>query len=140
VRIPLSLFAVAALVVAGGDPVVAQKEGGKGKDLPPQNELLSKFADNPESFKGKTVTFEGMYINGVGTDRLRDRVGDDGIPIQVYSPNRKAKLYLGLMIPKGFPPAEVPNAGDRETVIVTFVCTAGKTDRGNKAIAIRRPE
>lgn len=137
-RTPFALFVLSALVLVGSGPaaVVAQK----GKELPPQNELLSRFADNPEAFKGKTITFEGTYVNRAGPQKLRARIGEDGIPIQVYSPNRKAKLYLGLMIPKDTPPTEVPNAGDGEDVIVTFVCTEGKTGRGNKAVMIRRSE
>jgi hypothetical protein len=135
VRLPICLFAVSVLVVAASPPAVAQKE-----KLPAtQNELALAFADAPEKFKGKTLTLVGELTAKAGP--LKERIAEDGIPFWVYPPNsRKSKLLLGVAIPKGFPPESIPNIRGGEEVVITFVCTEGKTDRGNKAIAFRRPE
>lgn len=99
----------------------------------PQNDLISDFIDNTAKYKGKVVTFQLTYMDNLGT--LRDRVGDRCLLKGKDSKNR-AELLIQIIIPKGL---DVPAAKNDEQVIVTFTCTMGKTEDGNKVVAITRP-
>ncbi|MBN9521076.1 hypothetical protein J0H58_21585 [bacterium] len=139
------LLVVSALSLLGSGEVAAQKQKDKEPDkakakvLPPQNQLALDFADNPEKYKGKTVTFLAEITAGDGA--LRERIGDKGIPLDVYPPRgKRGKLLLGLDIPIGFPKQEVPNARSGDEVVVTFLCTKGSATEGNTLVAARRPD
>lgn len=108
--------AIAALRGAGGSKI--------------QNDIISDFVDNEAKYVGQTLTFRLRFIGG---NSLGGRRGDEGVPFEGQDSKNRAKLLLGLYIPRDL---KVPNAGMDEYVIVTFkVGPKGKSE----AVEIRRP-
>ena len=101
------------------------------------NHKLLDFNDDPDAFKGKTLTFE-MQVSEPANDGLRE------------VPKEKAQLVLTARV--GMPPAsvrlvvdyadiadKVVNAHQGDRVVVTFDCLAGSLKNGNVAKSITRP-
>jgi hypothetical protein len=112
----------------------ASAEDKKDETPKPQNELISDFVDNPAKYKGKTLTLQVTYVTKLIPLNKQD--GEKAVPFTALDPNNKAKLILGLDIPKGL---KLPAAMNDEEVIVTFKCEAGSASKSNVAVSIVRP-
>lgn len=102
----------------------------------PQNELLLDFSDHPENYKGKTLTFE-MFPPSRSKFGLREAAwAGGGCPFEAYAPKGRNKAVI-LINYEGISD-QIPNARAGDKLIVTFVCGAGDTRSGNKAVSISR--
>jgi hypothetical protein len=120
---------IAVALLTAGHLVAQDKEPPK-----PQNDKISDFIDNTAKYKGQKLTLLVEFAGGKN-DLLTDEVGQKSVPFIGYDPANKAKLILGVEIPRGL---TVPKARGGELVVVTFEC-GGKTDKGNVATSITRP-
>lgn len=97
------------------------------------------FVDNPENYKGQTLTVEVEYAGR----SIRDWMEEGKLPYDLNAPFEfRAKVngsyvhqMMYLTIPGGTSPPPLRNL---ETAIVTFECTEGSLGDGNLVTKIRR--
>jgi hypothetical protein len=98
---------------------------------------LPHFMSHTAAYRGKSVNLRLKVDEPIVQTKgqsLRDYVGRD-VKFRALGP-RGEQLRLVITIPPGVP---VPEVGNADEVIVTFVCTRGNLRQGNEARSIESP-
>jgi hypothetical protein len=93
--------------------------------------------NNTGTYKDKSISLLLKVDEAIDRSQgqsLRDYVGRD-VKFTTTGP-RGEQLNLVITIPEGL---SVPNAGNSDEVVVTFVCTRGDLRQGNEARSIEAP-
>ena len=104
-----------------------------------------EFLDNPNSFKGDTLTsifhYDGTLADNfkLGDVNKRYNNGESEInefrAYRYWSRNNSNRLDLVFELPKGL---DVPNVSHPDIIQIRFVCTKGSHYEGNKVLSITR--
>lgn len=101
---------------------------------------MRDFADNPQNYKGKTVTLTLEYYgSGIGGWLEDGKLSNDlDIPLRGHG-SVKGAYFQFMMSAHASRGMKLPPLHSADDVLVTFKCTEGRLDDGNKIIKIARP-